>query len=174
MQNIPIIGFSSSHVSHQQNLHHLLSGNGLLQQNQSVPSQGSQALQQQMIQKLLQDMSNNKSGKGIPQQFHSMQSAGGNVYGDGLEFRNSLSPANNPAANGQGNAVGPPTSRSNSFKTASTSESAATASSGFGNKESDFSQNLHLPQDMVRDHEFTENGFFNSDLDDNMDYSWKV
>ncbi|KAL2458352.1 putative transcriptional regulator SLK2 [Abeliophyllum distichum] len=176
LQNIPIGGFSSSHVSHQQKPQHLLNGNGVLQHNQPPPSQGSQALQQQMIQKLLQDMNNSTNGNRIPQQFHSMQSAGGNVYGDGLGFRNSPSPATNPTANGPGNVVRPQTSRSNSFKTASTSESAATGNNGFSKKESDFSQNLHLPDDMERDiaHEFTENEFFNGDLDDNMDYSWKV
>jgi hypothetical protein len=40
----------------------------------------------------------------------------------------------------------------------------------------DLPPNLHLQDDLVSDiaHEFTENGFFNSDLDDNMGYGWKA
>ncbi|KAL2550344.1 putative transcriptional regulator SLK2 [Forsythia ovata] len=142
LQNVPGSGFSSSHPTH-----------------------GSQMSQQQTIQQLLQDMSNNNSGGGVPQQSLSMQNAGR----DGLVFRNSPSVATTPSANGPGNAVGHPPSRSNSFKSASNNEFS------FSQKTSDLPQNLHLSEEMVQDiaHDSTENGFFNSDLDDNINYLWK-
>ena len=46
---------------------------------------------------------------------------------------------------------------------------------GFNQRTSDMPQNLHL-QDVVQDigNEFSDNPFFNSDLDDNMGFSWKA
>ncbi|KAL0371661.1 UNVERIFIED_CONTAM: putative transcriptional regulator SLK2 [Sesamum calycinum] len=84
LQNSPVSGFSSGQALQQQ---HSPSGNGLLQQNQSLPAQGSQALQQQMIQQLLQEMSNKNNGTAVPQQSLSVQNQGGNVSRDGLGFR---------------------------------------------------------------------------------------
>jgi hypothetical protein len=74
-------------------------------------------------------------------------------------------------------AGGPAPSQSNSFKAPANSDSsAAGGNSGFNQKVPDLPQNLHLQDDIVSDiaHEFTENGFFNSDLDDNMGYGWKA
>ncbi|CAI9771891.1 unnamed protein product [Fraxinus pennsylvanica] len=167
LQNVPGSGFSNSQLAQQQQqqqaLQRSLSGNGLLMQNQPQPSRGSQVSQQQTIQQLMQDMNNNGGG-GFQQQSLLMQSAGR----DGLGFRNSPSTATTPSANGQGNVVGHPPSRSNSFKSASNNFS-------FSQKTSDLPQNLHLSEEMVRDiaHESTENGFFNSELDDSMNYVWK-
>ncbi|KAL0304224.1 UNVERIFIED_CONTAM: putative transcriptional regulator SLK2 [Sesamum radiatum] len=174
LQNSPVSGFSSGQALQQQQ-QHSPSGNGLLQQNQSLPAQGSQALQQQMIQQLLQDMSNKNNGTAVPQQSLSLQNQGGNISRDGLGFRGA--PATTAAGNGPGNTVGNPPSRSNSFKAASNGESPTPVGNmGFSQKTSDLQQNLHLPDDLVSDvaHEFTENGFFNNDLDDNMNFSWKA
>ncbi|KAI3458194.1 hypothetical protein Pfo_014857 [Paulownia fortunei] len=176
LQNSPVSGFSSGQASQRQQLQQYSpSGNGLLQHNQSLPSQGSQALQQQMIQQLLQDMSNKNNGTAVPQQSLPVQNQGGNISRDGLGFRSS--PASTAAGNGPGNGVGHPPSRSNSFKAASNGESPTPVGNiGFSQKASDLPQNLHLADELVPDvaHEFTENGFFNNDLDDNMNFSWKA
>ncbi|KAL0317749.1 UNVERIFIED_CONTAM: putative transcriptional regulator SLK2 [Sesamum angustifolium] len=172
LQNSPVSGFSSGQALQQQ---HSPSGNGLLQRNQSLPAQCGQALQQQMIQQLLQDMSNKNNGTAVPQQSLSVQNQGGNVSRDGLGFRGA--PTTTAAGNGPGNAVGNPPSRSNSFKAASNGESPTPVGNmGFSQKTSDLQQNLHLPDELVSDvaHEFSENGFFNNDLDDNMNFSWKA
>ncbi|XP_022851975.1 probable transcriptional regulator SLK1 [Olea europaea var. sylvestris] len=169
LQNVPATGFSNSHVAQlqQQQQQHVLqrslSGNGLLLQNQPQPSHGTQISQQQTIQQLMQDVNSNGGG-GVQQQSLLMQSGGR----DGLGFRNSPSAATTSSANGQGNVVGHPPSRSNSFKSASNNFS-------FSQKVSDLPQNLHLSEEMVQDiaHESTENGFFNSELDDSMNYVWK-
>ncbi|KAL2540124.1 putative transcriptional regulator SLK2 [Abeliophyllum distichum] len=166
LQNLPTSGFSSSHVLQQHQQQRASSGNGLLQQNQPQPSQCSQSLQQQMIQQYLQDMSNKNNGSRVSQQAIPMQGAGGSVTGDGPGFRNTSSAASAPSANGPGNAG------SNSFKTASHSESSAGGGNiGLSQKTSD----LPLAGEMVHDivHEFTENGFFDSDIDE-MNYSWKA
>lgn len=174
LQNSPVSGFSSGQASQQrqQLVQHAANGNGngngnglLQQQHQSL--QGSQALQQHMIQQLLQDMSNKNNGIPLPQQQSvSMQSLGGGN-------RNSPAISNGPP----GNAAGHPPSRSNSFNNASNPEPAASAGNiGFNEKASDLSQNLHLSDELVSDvaHEFSENGFFNNDLDDNMSFDWKA
>ncbi|CAA2956423.1 Hypothetical predicted protein [Olea europaea subsp. europaea] len=168
LQNLSVSGFSSSYALQQHEQQRASSGNGLMLQNQPQPSQGSQALQQQMIQQYLQDMNNNNNGTSIPQQPVTMQGAGGNVPGDGPN-----SGATAPSAYGPGNVVGPTLSGSNSFKTASHCESSA----GGGNNgcSQKASSGLPLSGEIVRDivHEFTENGFFDSDLDE-MSYSWKA
>lgn len=177
LQNSAISGFSGCQVPQQQQLQlHSLTGNGLLRQSQSLPSQDNQALQQQMIQQFLLDMSKKNNGGAVPQQTPSVQNSGGSISTGGLGFR--YSPATNAAANGPGIAQGQPPNRSNSFKAASSkSESQAPVGHiGFGQKASDLGQSLHLPDEMVPDiaHEFTENGFFNNDLDDSMNFSWKA
>ncbi|KAA8539880.1 hypothetical protein F0562_026572 [Nyssa sinensis] len=174
LQNLAASGFSNSRLPQQQQ--HSLNGIGLQQQNHAQPSQGSQALQQHMIQQLLQDM-NNKTGGGVPQQSLSGQNANGSVARDGLGYGNNNSAATAASGNGQGSVMGPTPSRNNSFKAASHSDSsAAGGNNGFNQKESDVPQNLHLSEEMVQDiaHDFTENGFFNSDLEDNMSYGWKA
>ncbi|KAL2556025.1 putative transcriptional regulator SLK2 [Forsythia ovata] len=163
LQNLPTSGFSSSHVLQQHQQQRASSGNGLLQQNQPQPFQCSQSLQQQMIQQYLQDMSNKNNGSRVSQQAISMQGASGSVTRDGPGFRNTTSAATAPSANGSGN------DGSNSFKTASHSESSAGGGNyGLSQKASD----LPLSGEMVHDivHEFTENGFFDSDIDE-MNYS---
>ncbi|CAA2981566.1 probable transcriptional regulator SLK2 [Olea europaea var. sylvestris] len=155
LQNAPGGGFSSSHVpQQQQGLQRSLSCNGLLLQNQPQPSHRSQMSQQQTIQQLLQHMNNNNGGGGVQQQSLSIQGP---------------SAATTPAANGQGNVVGHPPSRSNSFQSASNNEFS------FTHKPSDLPQNLHLSEEMVQEiaHESMENGFFNNDIDDSINYMWK-
>ncbi|KAG8381369.1 hypothetical protein BUALT_Bualt06G0115100 [Buddleja alternifolia] len=132
------------------------SGQGSQQQHlQQSQSQGSQALQQQMIQQLLQDVNNKKNGTAVMQQ--------------------SSNPGANISRDGPGSIAGRAPSRSNSFKSASNVESPA-PSIGFSQKASDLPQNVHISDEMVQDfaHEFSENGFFNNDLDDNMNFSWKA
>lgn len=194
LQNLPVSGFSSPHLQPQQTQQlqqRSLSGNNLLQQSHPQSSQGNQALQQQMIQQLLQEMSNN-NGAGVQQQSLSGQ-ANGIMGRNGLGFgANSpaAAPAPTPASapapttsNVSGGGVaGPTTSQSNSFKAAaapSNSESSAAGgggNSGFNQRAQELPQNLHLQDDIVQDiaHDFTENGFFNSDLDDTMAYDWKA
>ncbi|KAA8539883.1 hypothetical protein F0562_026575 [Nyssa sinensis] len=94
-----------------------------------------------------------------------------------LRYGNNNSAATAASGNGQGSVMGPTPSRNNSFKAASHSDSsAAGGNNGFNQKESDLPQNLHLSEEMVQDiaHDFTKNGFFNSDLEDNMSYGWKA
>ncbi|XP_051122792.1 probable transcriptional regulator SLK2 isoform X2 [Andrographis paniculata] len=144
---------------------HSQSMSGLLQQSLSGPSQGSQTLQQQMIQQLLQDMSKKNNGPPIPQH------PGGKISSAGPGFRSS-------SASTSAVSHGRPPSRSNSFKASSSnSESPAPVShAGYGQKESDLAaHSLHLMDDMVPDiaQEYAENGFFSSELDDHMNFSWK-
>lgn len=177
MQNLPGSGLSSPHLPSRQP-HQMqqrsLSSNSLLPQNHSPSSQGNQALQQQVIQQLLQEMSNNSGGGG--QQSLSGPNANGSVGRSGLSFGGN-NPAATPATSNVSGGHGPAPSRSNSFKAAANSDSSAGGgNNAYNQRASDLPSNLHLQEDMVPDiaHEFTENGFFNSDLDDNMGYGWKA
>ncbi|KAK4436328.1 putative transcriptional regulator SLK2 [Sesamum alatum] len=173
LQNPPSSGFSSCQIPQQQQLHlHSPTGSSIMQQSHSLSFQGSQALEQQMIQQYLQDMSRKNNGTTAPQQALSAQNPGGNISTSGLGFRNS--PAPTATGHGQGIVHGQPPSRSNSFKGAA-SNSESSAHIGFGQKASDLPHSLHSPDEMVPDiaSDFIENGFFNNDLDDNMNFSWK-
>lgn len=187
MQHLPVSGFSSPHLPSpqpqqlpQQLQQRSMSANSLLQQNHPQASQGNQALQQQMIQQLLQDMSNNNSG--VQQHSLSGPTANGNGSRNGMIIGgNSSATASAAATPNLVGSNGPVPSRSNSFKAASTSDSSAAAgggggSDGFNHRAPDLPQNLHLQEDIVQDiaHAFPENGFFNSDLDDNPCYPWKA
>ncbi|XP_047165532.1 probable transcriptional regulator SLK2 [Vigna umbellata] len=179
MQNSPVGGFPGSHQTLQQLplpqllQQRTLSANGLLQQNHSPGSQGNQALQQQqMIHQLVKEVSNNNGG--MQSQPLGGPNANGNMAKNALGFG-----GNTPSVSG-GSANVPrnngPISRNNSFKTASNSDSSAAAgNSGFNPRTSDMPQSLHL-QDVVQDigHEFADNPFFNSDLDDEMGFGWKA
>ncbi|ESR35101.1 hypothetical protein CICLE_v10004290mg [Citrus x clementina] len=178
MQNLPVSGFSSPHLPPQQPQQlqqRSLSGNNLLQQSHPQSSQGNQAMQQQMIQQLLQEMSNNNGG--VQQQSLSGQ-ANGMMVRNGLGFGGNSPAAGAPPASAPstsnvsgGGVAGPTTSRSNSFKAATNSEASAPAgNNGFNQRAQDLQQNLHLQDDIDQDiaNEFTENGFFNNDLDDTM------
>ncbi|XP_022724843.1 probable transcriptional regulator SLK2 [Durio zibethinus] len=181
MQTLHVSGLSSPHLPAQQSQQqqqlqqHTLKTNNLIQQNHPQSSQGKQASQPQMIQQLLHEMSNNNAG--VQQQSLSGQNGNGSVGRNGVGLG-----SNNPApaaatSNVSGSVSGLASGRSNSFKAASNSDSsAAGGNNGFNQKAPDFTQNLHLQDDLVPDiaHEFAENGFFNSDLDDNMDYDWKA
>lgn len=150
----------------QQQLQRSLSANhmnGLPHQNHlHASSQSSgQALQSQMIQQLIHDMSNNNT--------NSNSGANANCAAISRSGVGSNATAVNPVAPG---VVGSAQSRSDSFKAALNSDS-----SGLNQRVSDLSQNLDLPEDLVQDiaKEFTENGFFNSDIDDDgMGFGWKA
>lgn len=166
LQSSPVGGLSGSHLQQP----HLQQRLALLQRNNAV--QGSQALQQHMMQQLTQD----NNGSGIQQPI-VCPSISGSVSRDGLGFGNKSSTGDMTTGNGPGNVLGPAPSRSNSFKAASNSESsAAGASSGLNQKSAELPQSLHLSEEMVPDipHEFTENGFLSCDLDDNMNFDWKA
>ncbi|PIN16669.1 hypothetical protein CDL12_10671 [Handroanthus impetiginosus] len=169
LQKSPISGFSSSQFPQQQQLQ-LQSVNGPLQRSQS------QALQQQMIQQFLQDMNKKNNGGAVPQQTLPVQNPNSNMSAGGLGFRNS--PATTASGNGSGTAHGHAPNGSNNFKAASSNSEypAPIGHSGFGQKTSDLPQNSHFTENTVPDipHEFNEDAFFNNDLDDNMNFSWKA
>lgn len=178
VQNLPGSGFSSPHLSsrqphqNQQLQQRSLSSNSLLQQTNPQNSQG--ALQQQMIQQLLQEMSNN-SGGGVQQSLPGPNSSA-TLTRNGLSFGGNNSGAA-PATSNVSGSHGPTPSRSNSFKAAANSDtSAGGGNNAFNQRAQDLPANLHLQEDMVQDiaREFTENGFFNNDLEDNMGYGWKA
>ncbi|XP_020220640.1 probable transcriptional regulator SLK2 isoform X2 [Cajanus cajan] len=180
MQNSPGSGFPSPHLTPQQQQQQqllqqrTLSANSLLQQNTSQGSQGNQALQQQqVIQHLLQEMSNNNGG--MQPQSLGGPNANGNMAKNALGFG-----GHTPTVSGGGsaNVLGNngPISRNNSFKTTSNGDSsAAGGNNGFNPRTSEMPQNLHL-QDMIPEigHEFADNTYFHSDLDDNMGFGWKA
>lgn len=171
VQNLPVSGLSSTNLQQQQQR---LPSCGLLPQNQSQSSQGSQVLQQQMIQQLLQDMNTNSGGCGVQQQCLTGQSSASR---EGLAFGNNGSMAAATTSHGPGSSVGPTPSRSNSFKSASNCEPSVSAgNSGFSQKAPDLPPSMHVSDEMVPDmsHEFSENGFFSGDLENNMSYGWKA
>uniref|UniRef100_A0A803PS43 Transcriptional regulator SLK2 n=1 Tax=Cannabis sativa TaxID=3483 RepID=A0A803PS43_CANSA len=150
---------------------------GSMQHNHPQTPQGNQALQQQqMIQQLMQEMSSNS---GVVQQ---QSVSGGNANGvrNGSSYGGNTSAAAAVATTTTANVAGingpAPPSRSNSFKAASNSDTSAGGNNGFHQRTPELPQNLHLQGDITTDisHEFTENGFFNNDLDDNMGYGWKA
>ncbi|XAR71743.1 hypothetical protein NMG60_11018148 [Bertholletia excelsa] len=139
VQNLPISGFSNSQVPQQQ--------------------QGSQTIQQQMVQKLLHGVSSNSGGVMQPYSL-AAKNANGSVPGDISR-----------------SAMDPMPSRSNNVKAASNSSSGPLGGgSGFNQKAPDLKQSLHLSEEIDQDiaNEFTDNGFFSSDLDDNLDFDWKA
>ncbi|XP_059629333.1 probable transcriptional regulator SLK2 isoform X2 [Cornus florida] len=175
LQNLPATGMSNSQMPQQQQLQQRsLNNNGILQQSHFPQSQGSQALQQHMIQQMLQDMNNN-TVRGVQQQSLSGHNVNGSVARDGLGFgSNNISTASAASGNGPGSVIGPTPSRSNSFRGVSNSDSSAAGSNNGSNQKAvDLPQNFHLSEGMVQDmpHDFTEYGFFNSDIED---YDWKA
>ncbi|KAG6657104.1 probable transcriptional regulator SLK2 isoform X1 [Carya illinoinensis] len=175
MQNSPSSGFSSPHLppqQPQQPQQRSLSASNTFQQNHPQTSQGNEALQQKMIQRLFQ-MSNNS---GVQQQSFSGPNINGSVARNGLEFGGNPKATAMATFNTASGSNGPAPSRSNSFKAASNSDSAVGGSNGFNHRSPDMSENLHLPDDIVMPyiaHDFTENGFLNGDFDDNLSYGWK-
>ncbi|KAL1565583.1 putative transcriptional regulator SLK2 [Salvia divinorum] len=129
-------------------------GSQALQKQQSQPqlSQNNQTLQHQMLQQFLHDMNRKNNG------------------GAAVQIQNPDS---------MSNAQPQPPSRGNSFKDTSfkTESSASVGHMGYGydQKSSYFPEGLRSSDEMVPDiaHEFIENGFFNNDLDESMNFSWK-
>ncbi|XP_057527669.1 probable transcriptional regulator SLK2 [Amaranthus tricolor] len=171
MQNMPIGGFQNPQlgIPQQQRV------NVVPQQNQPLnqqASQSGQALQQHTIQQLLQDYSgNNAMGQ---QKTLGGQNMNPNVTVSGLGYVNNGTPAT-PAAGGRG----PSLSKSNSFKAGSNSDSSAAggggSNNGFNQKAPEMPPNMHLTEDIVPEltHDYSENGFLSSDLNDNMGFGWK-
>lgn len=179
LQGLPASGFSSPHLQQQQQqqLQQLqqrsLSANSILQQGHSQGSQANQALQQQMIQQLLQEMSHSNGGM-QPQSLGGSNGNGNMAKNGGVGFGGQTLRVTGDTSNVSGS-NGPVPSRSNSFKAASNSDSsAAGGNNGFNQRTSDMPQNLHLPEDVDIGNDFMDSSFFNSDLDDNMGYSWKA
>ncbi|KAE9592606.1 hypothetical protein Lal_00028543 [Lupinus albus] len=180
MQNSTSRGFPSPHhlpprLQHPQLQQRSLSANSLPVQNYSQGSQGNQAIHHQYIQQMLQDMSNNNNGGVQPQSVVGRPSANGNnMSNNGLGFGGHTPSMSGSSALVSGNSE--PVSRSNSFKAISNSDSSAPADGNnrFNQRITNMPQNQHM-QDMVQDiaHEFTENSFFNNDLDDSMGFGWK-
>ncbi|XP_019431315.1 PREDICTED: probable transcriptional regulator SLK2 isoform X1 [Lupinus angustifolius] len=176
MRNSTNRGFPSpyhlpSQQQHQQLQQCSRNANSLPHQNYSQGSNGNQAMQQQFIQQLLQDMSNNNNG-GVQQQsvVGGPNANGNNMSKNGLGFGGHTPSMSGSSAHVSGN--NEPVSRSHSFKAVSNSDSSAAAdgNNGFYQRTPDMPQNQHM-QDIA--HDFTENSFFNNDLDDNMGFGWK-
>ncbi|KGN57348.1 probable transcriptional regulator SLK2 [Cucumis sativus] len=144
----------------------------LVQQNHPQMMQGSQALQQQMIQQLLQMSNNSKSGS-LQQQPLTGPNANRSIPRRGMAYVGNTSVPAGVSGNLSGSNV-PGPSRSNSFKAASNSESSA-GNSGFDQKASDLPQ-LHFPESLVEDigQDFPESGFINNELDEHLGYVWKA
>ncbi|XP_038906895.1 probable transcriptional regulator SLK2 isoform X1 [Benincasa hispida] len=181
MQNLPSSGLSSPNLSQQQSqvqhqLHQRPNTN-LHVQNHPPSTQGNvnnnQAMEHQMIQQLLQISKNSGGGQ---QQPLTGSNTKGSIAGTYMGYGGSSSVAAAGTANASGSNT-PAPSRSNSFKSASTGDVSAVGarSSGFNQRTTDLPQNLQLDEDIIQDiaHDFTDNGFFNSDLDDNMCFAWK-
>ncbi|GAB2265249.1 hypothetical protein Dimus_000318 [Dionaea muscipula] len=171
-----------------------LIGNGFLQQNQPPTSPlmptNSQALQNQMIQQLLQDMSNDnvaaagqhkplsaQNGIGIGKSVVSNDTRIGNCCTAGITPGMSMGMSNNN--NMGGGSVGGPAAlhKSNSFKAGDSSAAAGNGNIGLNHKAAapDLPQDLQLPVDIpdITD-DFSESGFFGSDLGATMGYGWKA
>ncbi|PPD76403.1 hypothetical protein GOBAR_DD26676 [Gossypium barbadense] len=148
-----------------------------LPKNHPQSPQGNQVLQQQMIQQLYHDMSNNNTAVQQQQQSLSGQNGNASVGRNGMGYGNNTAAPAVATSNVSGSVAGPAPSRSNSFKGASNSDSsAAGGNTGFNHRAPDLSQTLHLQDDIVSDiaQEFLDNGFFNNELDDNIGYGWKA
>ncbi|KAL6954583.1 hypothetical protein U1Q18_045544 [Sarracenia purpurea var. burkii] len=182
-QNLSASGFSNSQLpsQQQQQQRQTLNVNGMMHQqsHQHVPSQGNTpAIQQHMIQQLLQDLNNNGGGgggggEGVQRQHHFLAGQNGNGS-------NAASVATAGSINNMEGSIAMRStpSRSNSFKAASNSDSCSAAAGGngvFNQKAADLPQNLHLSEEILQDiaHEFTDNGLFEFDYDDNIEFGWK-
>ncbi|KAE9592604.1 putative LIM-domain binding protein/SEUSS [Lupinus albus] len=172
MWNSTSRGFPSPYHLPPQQQHHQLQqcsriANNLPQQNYSQGSNGNQAIQQQFIQQLQQDMSNNNNGGVQPQSVVGGPNANGiNMFKNGLGFGGHTPSMSRSSGHVSGN------NEPNSFNAVSNNDSSAATDgkNGFYQRTSDMPQNQHM-QDIS--HEFTENSFFNNDLDDNLGFGWK-
>ncbi|KAK1419435.1 hypothetical protein QVD17_28602 [Tagetes erecta] len=143
------------------------------QNHQQSPHSGGHAMQQHMIQQLLQDMSNGGGGGGcgLKLSVSGQSAASGSMSREGLRYGISSS-VTSPL---------PPVvpTRSNSFKGASHSDSSAggrTSNTGVGNQKAETTDLAHLYDDSILDiaSEFTGNGFFDNDELEGMGYVWKA
>lgn len=130
----------------------------LPQQNQPTPqviSNNGQALQNQMIQQLLQDMASNNAvavQQPKPEPGAGPSDTGGSIGGHAINS-------------------------SNCYKVASNNDSSSTGGKGgLDQKSSDLPQGLQFSDDMISSitDDFLDSGFFNNELDANMGYGWKA
>ncbi|GAB2233422.1 hypothetical protein Droror1_Dr00002645 [Drosera rotundifolia] len=130
----------------------------LPQQNQPTPqviSNNGQALQNQMIQQLLQDMASNNAvavQQPKPEPGAGPSDTSGSVGGHAINS-------------------------SNCYKVASNNDSSSTGGKGgLDQKSSDLPQGLQFSDDMISSitDDFLDSGFFNNELDANMGYGWKA
>ncbi|XP_051138163.1 probable transcriptional regulator SLK2 isoform X2 [Andrographis paniculata] len=140
------------------------SGSQAMQQRQNSTNESGvmQQQQQMMIQQMLQEMNSKNNGSEIPhgaQNKDGLPAAGSRVVAAGGGGGGELPSNNNRGGAGGGNG-----------------ESPVVSHSGFGHKVSDLAQDIQLPDEFVSDvaQEFVANGFFSSELDDNMSFSWKA
>ncbi|KAM7266654.1 hypothetical protein ACFE04_004551 [Oxalis oulophora] len=167
---MPGTGFSSSSPHHLQQ-QPLTSANSssLHQRDHHFQSNNNNnTIQQQMIQQLLHEMSNNNNNA----QHQSFSVQNGSVARNGSSMGNNN--GSTPVSAATPSLPDPATSRSNSFKATSSN----TDSGDDNNKNNGFNQraqqNLQLPEESIEDveaHEFSDNGFFDSDFGS---YNWKV
>lgn len=163
---LPSSSYSSPNLPQQQRAP---SGpNNLLSQNPNPPSQENQTLQQQMIQQFLQDLSNN-SGSAQAQ------------VRSGVGFGNNISaPLLAQVQPASSNISGQALSRSSSFKGTTNSGSSVPPAAGNSrfdpSRAAEMPHSPHVPYDIMSgiSQEFTDNGFFGSDLDDTFGFGWKA
>lgn len=167
LQNLPVSGFLKPHLLQPQQCSNYKNS---LQQNHFQTSHENHGLQQRLIQQLLQN-TNKGNNRSLPQQqCHSGQSASGGGRGDRSEFGISSSAAGTVDVCGSGGANGSVTTTSDSLRGTSNGESSA---AGNCQKAPDAAQNLQLSEEFVQDmvNEFTESGYFSSDLEDGMPFN---
>ncbi|KAF5805525.1 putative LIM-domain binding protein/SEUSS [Helianthus annuus] len=137
------------------------------QSHQQAPHSGGHAIQQHMIQQLLQDMSNGVGGQKPSVSGQSAASESMSMGREGLRYGISSS-ATSPL---------PPVvpTRSNSFKGASHSDSSA-GNAGVGNPKAATTNLPNMCDDSVLDiaSEFMGNGFFDNDELEGIGYGWKA
>ncbi|KAI4340866.1 hypothetical protein MLD38_025664 [Melastoma candidum] len=177
LQRIPSSGYSGTPPSRQQVSpqsqqlpQHPLGSNSVRQ------SQGdnSQALQHQMIQQLLQDISSGSGG--MQQQSFVGQATVGSIARNNVGFGSNPRPPQVASSSILGGGtVGSSASRSNSFKAVSNSAPATNSGSDcFSQRPPEMSQGHLIQDDVIADiaQEFVDDSFFNGDLE-SMGFGWK-
>ncbi|KAK1382037.1 putative transcriptional regulator SLK2 [Heracleum sosnowskyi] len=167
VQNLPVSGFSKPHLLQPQ---HCSSGKSSLQQNHFQTSHRNQAMQQQMIQQLLQNINKGNTGSLPQQQCRSGQSASGSGGEDRPGFGVSSLAVGTVDVHGSEGANGSVTTTSDSHRGTPNSESSA---AGNCQKTPDVAQNVQLSEEFVQEmvNEFAESGYFSSDLEDAMPFN---
>uniref|UniRef100_A0A7N0RDG7 Transcriptional regulator SLK2 n=1 Tax=Kalanchoe fedtschenkoi TaxID=63787 RepID=A0A7N0RDG7_KALFE len=175
MHELSVGGFPNTHLVRSFNGH-----NGVPQQSHPQTSQSDQALQQRMIQQLMQEMTNNGGVSQAQQPAFSgqnennMSAAGRNK----VEFVNngSASARARPSTSASARSPSPTSSISNSQKAAPTNSSSNAGGVDSEPKVGDLPKNSHMAEEDFPDiaSEFIGTGFFNQDFDGNLDFCWET